>query len=135
METPTTITAIATLFTALNNWQGGTVLMFIFLVPPILVLLAMLKIALAVGGLQTEIRAKQVEDNKRFEAIVALSEKHFDEFTKRYDNNILLVKNYEKLSGDLTTIVHLNTQAITRLVDRIDFSRISASVKPKGQDD
>ncbi|MDR3628890.1 MAG: hypothetical protein P4L42_00995 [Desulfocapsaceae bacterium] len=129
---PSTIAAVSTLFTAMNSWQAGTVVVFVLLVLPILFLLAILRITASVGKLETAIRADQAEDNKKFEAMVALSEKHFSSFESRYDNNVYLVKNYEKLSGDLATIVHLNTQAITRLVDRIDFSQNSASVKPKG---
>ncbi|MDR3631728.1 MAG: hypothetical protein P4L42_15510 [Desulfocapsaceae bacterium] len=129
-----TITAISTLFTAMNSWQAGTVIVFIVLFLPGLFLLAILKLAASLGRLEAVIRADRAEDNKKFEAMVTLSEKHFTSFESKYDNNVYLVRNYEKLSGELATIVHLNTQAITRLVDRIDFSRNSASVKPKGQE-
>jgi len=131
---PAYITAVATLFTAINSWQTWTVLLFIFLIPPLLGVFALLRISSAVGGLRMDIQAMQAESNKRFEAMVTLSEKHFTAFVTKYDNNIYFVQNYEKLSGELATIVHLNTQAITRLVDRIDFSRLRTSVNPKGQD-
>ena len=126
-----TATAIATLFSAVNSWEVGTVLLFIFFVPPFLGLLAIWRISTAVGALKAQIINQQTENSRRFEKIVALSEKHFSAFEERYANNIYLVKNYEKLAGDLSTIVHLNTQAITRLVDRIDFSKLKPEVSPK----
>jgi hypothetical protein len=118
---PSVITAITGLFTAVNGWQAGTVLVFIFFVPPVFAFWAFIKIATAVTALKVEVKEQQ-----------AMSEKHFSAFVNKYENNILLVKNYEKLAGDLSTIIHLNTQAITRIVDRIDFSHLRASVNPKG---
>jgi hypothetical protein len=37
-----------------------------------------------------------------------------------YLTNASLVKRYEEVAGDLREVVILNTQAMTRLVDRID---------------
>lgn len=122
MIEPSVIAAIAGLFTAVDGWQAGTVLVFIFFVPPVFALWAFVKIASAVSALKVEVQKQQT-----------MSEKHFSAFEKKYDNNIILVQNYEKLAGDLSTIIHLNTQAITRLVDRIDFSQLRVAVKGRAQ--
>jgi len=39
---------------------------------------------------------------------------------KMYENNVELVKQYQGMAGDLKDIIMLNTQAMTKLVDRID---------------
>lgn len=148
---PALITAIATFFTALNGWTVGTVIICIFVVPPFLGLVAVLKVvgvmaalkdeirtkneqdndrleAMAtvlnvVGGmsaLKDEIHTKNEQDNHRFEAMVALSNKQHSEFSLRYDNNVYLIKNWENMAGDTTSLVHLNTQAMTSLGLKFD---------------
>lgn len=37
-----------------------------------------------------------------------------------YESNVELVRNYLRLADDLSSVITLNTQAMTRLVDRID---------------
>lgn len=117
---PTVITAIATFFTALDGWTVGTIILLVFVVPPILGFLAVMKVVAAMDTLKNEIRAKNAEDNKRFEAIVSMFNRQLTEFVNKYDNNIYLVKNWEKTAGDMTNLVYLNTQAITSLGSKFD---------------
>lgn len=128
---PAAITALATFFTALNGWSVGTVIILVFLVPPLLGLVAVLKIVGAMSALKDEIRAKNDQDNKRFETIVTQFNRQFEtivamfnqqlsEFANKYDNNIYLVKSWEKTAGDMTNLVYLNTQAITTLGNKFD---------------
>lgn len=42
------------------------------------------------------------------------------EMRRLYDNNVQLVKGYEKMSGDLAGMIHLNTQVTTQLSERIE---------------
>jgi hypothetical protein len=49
-----------------------------------------------------------------------------------YEDNILLVKGYERLAGDLTSIIHLNTQAQTHLVDQIRNNMFCPVIREKG---
>ena len=126
---PTVITAITSLFTAINGWQTGTVLVFVFFIPPVFAFWAFIKIASSVSALSNAVTSLQLEMQEQ----QAISEKHYTAFEHKYDSNIILVQNYEKLAADLSTIIHLNTQAMTRLVDRIDFSHLRVSVSPKGQ--
>jgi len=39
---------------------------------------------------------------------------------KMYENNVELVKQYQGLAGDLKDVIVMNTQAMTKLVERID---------------
>lgn len=123
------ISALTALFTAIDGFQAITIFAIFLVIPPLFALWAFIKIAAAVSALSKTLVALQEELQEQQTA----SEKHYLAFERKYDNNIILVQNYEKLAGDLSTIIHLNTQAITRLVDRIDFSQIQASVKGKGQ--
>jgi hypothetical protein len=117
---PALLTAIATFFTALNGWTVGTVILCIFVVPPILALVAALKFVGVVLSLKDEIRAKNEQDNRRFEAMVAMFNKQHAEFSIKYDNNVYLVKNWEKTAADMTNLVYLNTQAMTSLGNKFD---------------
>lgn len=52
--------------------------------------------------------------------MIGAQEKRFEEVVRNYENNVILVQGYEKLANDLAGIIHLNTQSMTKLVDRID---------------
>ena len=49
--------------------------------------------------------------------------KRFESVVRMYENNVDLVKKYEDVAKDLREVVIMNTQTITRLVDRIDVGR------------
>ncbi len=42
---------------------------------------------------------------------------------RRYENNVVLVEGYEKLAGELASIIQLNTQVQTKLVERVSSLR------------
>ena len=115
---PAVITALATFFTALNGWTVGTVIIFVFVVPPLLGFMAVLKVVAAMSALKEEVRSRNEEADKRFEAIVALFNKQLAEFVGRYENNIYLAKSWEQTAGEMVQIVMLNTQAATRLGEK-----------------
>ena len=115
---PAVITALATFFTALNGWTVGTVIIFVFVVPPLLGFMAVLKVVAAMSALKEEVRSRNAEADKRFETIVALFNKQLAEFVSRYENNIYLVKSWEQTAGEMVQIVMLNTQAATRLGEK-----------------
>lgn len=62
-----------------------------------------------ISGFRDMVMRMMVDQEKRFEAVV-----------RNYENNVILVQNYEKLANDLAGVIHLSTQAMTKLVDRID---------------
>lgn len=43
-----------------------------------------------------------------------------EQHSRDYNNNVELVKRYAELAGDLKEIITLNTQTITRLVDKFN---------------
>jgi hypothetical protein len=69
-------------------------------------------------------------DHRRFEresqarrdevaAVMIRYEKDMAAVVRMYEDNVILVRGYERLSGDLANIIHLNTQVQTRLVEKI----------------
>ena len=57
-------------------------------------------------------------------ATIAYSQKkRFEAVVRMYENNVDLVNKYEDVAKDLKEVVIMNTQTITRLVDRIDAGR------------
>lgn len=52
--------------------------------------------------------------------------------TRYYENNVDLVDRYEKLSNELSGIIHLNTQVQTRLVDSINSNMFCPEVRKAG---
>lgn len=53
--------------------------------------------------------------------------------TRFYEDNVLLVKNYQRLADDLSGIIHLNTQAQTQLVEQIKNNMFCPVVREKGR--
>lgn len=52
--------------------------------------------------------------------ITRAMEKRHAEVVEMYKNNVLLVESYQRLSNELAGIIHMSTQVMTRLVDKID---------------
>lgn len=55
----------------------------------------------------------------------------FDAMAQMYQDNVLLVKGYEKLACDLANIIHLNTQTNTKLVEKINNNHYCPVVRQK----
>jgi hypothetical protein len=51
--------------------------------------------------------------------------------TQYYNSNVELVERYEKLAGELSGIIHLNTQIQTRLVEKIDNNLFCPIIREK----
>ena len=101
MPDPQTITAIAALFTAMNGWTLGTILVFLFMVFVILPIILFRSLILAFINLRDEVRGALTEQ-RAF-----------------YNNNVELVNDYHELSRDLTMMVRVNTTASTQLAELI----------------
>lgn len=52
--------------------------------------------------------------------------------TRFYEDNVVLVKGYAALAGDLSTIIHLNTQVQTQLAEKISNNMFCPAVRAKG---
>jgi hypothetical protein len=70
----------------------------------------------------SEARHKEEKDamEKQFMAIISQQEKRFEAVVKNYESNVLLVESYQRLSNELATIIHMSTQVMTKLVEKID---------------
>ncbi len=55
-----------------------------------------------------------------------------DQVARFYENNVELVTNYRRLADDLSSVIHLNTQAQTQLVEQIKHNMFCPIVREKG---
>lgn len=69
----------------------------------------------------------------QFSAALAVFDRRFESVVRMYEDNVLLVKGYDRLAGDLTNIILLNTQINTKLVERIDNNLFCPIVKEGGR--
>lgn len=84
----------------------------------------------------TEAEARHLAEvaaiKEQFTAVMAASEKRFEAVVRMYEDNVLLVKGYERLAGELANIIHLNTQMQTRLVEKIESNMHCPIVRDGG---
>ena len=64
--------------------------------------------------------AEIAEIKAQFTQVMTALDKRFETVVRMYEDNVLLVKGYERLAGDLSSIIHLNTQMQTRLAEKIE---------------
>ena len=58
-----------------------------------------------------------------FMGIITQQQARIEQVVKQYENNVVLVEGYQKLANDLAGIITLNTQTLTRLVEKVDNSQ------------
>lgn len=68
---------------------------------------------------------------EQYLAIIAQQERRFEIVVKNYENNVVLVESYQKLAGELAGIIHMSTQVLTKLVEKIDNNLYCPMVKEK----
>jgi len=71
-------------------------------------------------------------NKEQFMAIINAQEKRFEQVAGFYEKNVYLVENYAKLTNDLADIIHLNTQMMTKLVEKIENNLFRPIVKEGG---
>lgn len=71
------------------------------------------------------------QQDRRFEAVVAQQDRRFEIVVKHYENNVVLVEGYQKLAGDLAGIIHISTQVLTKLVEKIENNLYCPMMKEK----
>ena len=64
--------------------------------------------------------------------MVAAQERRFDAVVRNYENNVCLVENYQKLANELAGIIHMSTQVLTKLVEKIDNNHFCPIIKKGG---
>ena len=55
--------------------------------------------------------------------------------TRYYEDNVELVKNYNKLSNELCNVIHMHTQVMTQLVEKISNNMYCPLVRKRGPSD
>ena len=76
--------------------------------------------------------AQQKKHSKEIQAILSQYKDDVQKVTDYYERNVELVQRYEKLSDDLSDIIHLNTQVQTRLVEKIESNMFCPIVRENG---
>jgi uncharacterized protein (DUF58 family) len=71
------------------------------------------------------------DSERRFEKLRADSEKRFESVVRMYEDNVLLVKNYDKTADGLQGVIHLSTQAMTKLVEKINNNHFCPIVRER----
>jgi hypothetical protein len=62
-------------------------------------------------------------DQRCIRQILAQYKQDMDEQRKMYESNVSLCRSFADLSGDLKSIIVLNTQTLTRMCDRLEKNR------------
>lgn len=76
---------------------------------------------------------RDAERDAQFTAATTAHERRFEAVVRMYEDNVLLVKGYERMAGELTNVILLNTQVNTKLVERIDNNLFCPIVKEGGR--
>ena len=83
-----------------------------------------------------EAEAKRKEEvamlKEQFLGMITTQEKRFDEVVRMYESNVLLVKGYERYTGDMADIIALVTQVMTKLGGQIENNMYCPLVREKG---
>lgn len=108
----TLLTALAAIIGKIGTWPIGTVILVVVIGPWIFQ---------AIDNRFKERRAEaaRIERDAQFNAILDEHKKQFEAMKQMYENNAVLVKNYEGLSNGLMDCVVLNTVKLTEVSDKI----------------
>ena len=83
--------------------------------------------ALQIGGPILAVMIIWWVDRRDIQRILALYREDMQDMRRMYESNVILVRSYQALSGDLKDIVILNSTAFQRLDD--DLKRKCAALK------
>jgi hypothetical protein len=109
---PQEIAALSTALQALQEFGKlplGTLLVIVLVLPWVSLLIYTWLNNRLIDKFREQFREETDEARKRFEAVVRM-----------YEDNVMLVKNYEKMSGDQQDLIISNTTTMQRLVDKME---------------
>jgi N-acetylmuramoyl-L-alanine amidase CwlA len=69
---------------------------------------------------------------EQFMAAMAAAARQHAEVVRMYENNTILTKDYARVTNELMTVIHLSTQTITKLNERIDNNMSCPIVREGG---
>jgi len=79
-----------------------------------------------------ELAKDKAQHAKHIADILARYDRDMATVTRFYEDNVELVKGYEKLANDLAGIIHLNTQVQTELVGQVKNNLYCPVVRERG---
>jgi len=94
--------------------------------------ISMIALAINVLGLPGLIFIIWYVDQKRLDKVLRNYKEDLARVVRMYEDNVLLVKNHQRLADDLVAIIQLNTQVQTRLVEKIDNNMFCPLVRKEG---
>lgn len=112
------ITALVSLLKVLDGWEFGAILLVLIIVP----LLVAYIVTSSNRVMREKLQEERIARDKEFESLRQASEKRFEAVVTMYENNAELVLGYQKVAGELTTVVHVTTKAIQRVADKVELS-------------
>ncbi|MDH3975515.1 MAG: hypothetical protein OEV42_14655 [Deltaproteobacteria bacterium] len=94
--------------------------MIIFFVLPWVVVFFSSRNGLKMAAIHDQRSIEMVASIKEsFTKVERANKERFEEVLSMYEKNVELVKDYEKVAGDLVSVIQLNTQVSTKLAERI----------------
>lgn len=81
---------------------------------------------------QRRIASIQDDHREQVSLILAQYKEDVKKVSDYYNRNVELVERYERLSDDLSGIIHLNTQVQTQLVEKIQNNMFCPLVRDNG---
>lgn len=108
----TAIAAVTAMLQVLSGWKAWGVLVAIVMGPWVCHLIIQNRTTERIDTLKDQLAATDANIKERFVRTV-----------RNYEDNVVLVQNYQQLAETLTQTIKRNTEVITRLNDRIDGRR------------
>ncbi len=94
--------------------------------------LSTISFAINILGLPGLIFVVWYVDQRRLDKVLRRYDKDMARVVRMYEDNITLVQGYQNLASDLSSIIHLNTQAQTHLVEVIKNNQFCPTVRAGG---
>lgn len=107
------------LMAAIGAWPLGLVLLLAILGPWIALFLAVRSLERRASQHELDTVKAVASIRELFQSALDRHEARHAEVVRMYENNVELVRTVVKIAQDETGIIHLNTQAMTSLVDHI----------------
>ena len=76
-----------------------------------------------------DMQRERQENKEQMQKAFQRSRENMQEIRQMYESNVLLVKNYRDLAGDLKDVLILNTQAMTTLCDNMKNNQFCPVVR------
>ncbi len=110
---------IAAILQTMGAWPLGLVLLVVILGPWVMMGCVAWALLSRAASHDTQSVEMIGSIREQFSVSVRTYETRHAEAVQMYKDNVELVKGYSKLAEDQAAVIHLNTQAMTRLVDKI----------------